>query len=139
MGNKIFRCRLIENSNKTDYNFLCWAVETKKRIIHKPTGKLFRAFEIGGGTWKQWTKLLENKSTMEFDMYEIEALEHFYNWRKSRNFLIMAKCLMGSLFSECLGIVKNHVLEDKDIQKSSMHMLISKIIKYLRAGDFIKS
>ena len=139
MGNKIFKCRLIENSNKTDYNFLCWAVETKKRIIHKPTGKLFRAFEIGGGTWKQWTKLLENKSTMEFDMYETEALEYIFNWEKCAKMYLMAKCLMGGYFTECLGIVKNHILEDNKVFKSPVHMLNNKIIHCLRTGKFLKS
>ena len=137
-GNKIFRCKLEENSNKTDYNFLCWSVETKKHLPPKPTSKLFKAFEIGGGTYSQWSTLLKKESITEFDMYETEALEHFGNWQSCKKLLIMAKCLIGGNFTECLGTVKNHILEDKDIFKSPMHMLNNKIIHYLKAGKFLK-
>ena len=139
MGNKIFKCRLEENNNKTDYNFLCWAVETKKRIIQKPTCKLFQAFEIGGGTYSQWSELLKQESTTEFDMYEIEALKYIAGWQKCRKLYVMAKCLMGEYFTECLGIVKNHILEDNKVFKSPVHMLNNKIIHCLRTGKFLKS
>ena len=132
LGGKTFRCKLEETSDKKDYNLVCW-VEFKKNILKEPTSSvLYEAFKSAGGTLRLWKERLSRIATCEFDMYEFEALEYIPDWETSKPFLLMAKCLMGGLFTECLGIVKNHVLEGKEISKSPLHMLNHEIMEAMK-------
>ena len=132
LGDKTFRCKLEETSDKKDYNLVCW-VEGKKNIPKEPTSSvLYNAFKSAGGSLYLWKKRLANMPTCEFDMYEIEALEHIPDWESAKPFFLMAKCLMGGLFTECLGIVKNHVLEGKEISKSPLQMLNHEIMEAMK-------
>ena len=133
LGNRTFRCKLEETSDKKDYNLVCWVEFSKGVPSNEPTNSvLYTAFKSAGGTLKIWKERLGIKATCEFNVYEIEALEHIPDWQNSEEFLLMAKCLMGGLFTECLGIVKNHVLEGKDISKSPLRMLNHEIMEAMK-------
>ena len=133
LADKTFRCRLDETSDKKDYNLVCWVEFPKGVFANEPSNSpLYDAFKSAGGTLKIWKERLGRMPTCEFDVYEIEALEHIPDWENSEEFLLMAKCLLGGLFTECLGTVKNHVLEDKDISKSPLHMLNHEIMEAVK-------
>jgi hypothetical protein len=133
LGDKTLRCRLEETSDKKDYNLVCWVEFPKGVSINEPSNSvLYEAFISAGGTLTLWRERLSRIGTCEFDMYEIEALEYIPDWETSKPFLLMVKCLMGGLFTECLGIVKNHVLEGKDISKSPLHKLNNEIMEAIK-------
>jgi hypothetical protein len=133
LGDKTLRCRLEETTDKKDYNLVCWVEFPKGISSNEPANSaLYNAFKSAGGTLKVWKERLGRMRTCEFDMYETEALEHIPDWQNSEEFLLMAKCLMGGLFTECLGRVKNHVLEGKKISKSPLHMLNNEIMEAMK-------
>ena len=133
LGDRTLRCKLGETSDKRDYNLVSWVEFPKSPFANEPTNSaLYNAFKSTGGTLKIWKERLGFKSTCEFNMYEIEALEYIPDWQNSEEFLLMAKCLMGGLFTECLGTIKNHVLEGKDISKSPLHMLNHEIMEAVK-------
>ena len=123
-----FYCKLEETKDKKDYKLVCW-VESKLKTSRKPNSSLYRVFEGSGGSLQEWKEKLATVNLCEFNGYERDALEHFPFWEKSEKFLKMAKCLLGDYFAEYLGVVKNHLLEDKPIHKSPMHMLNYELIR----------
>ena len=133
LSDKTFRCRLEETSDNKDYNLVCWVEFPKGVSANEPTNSpLYDAFKSAGGTLKLWKERLSTIKSCEFDMYELEALGYIPDWKTSEPFFLMAKCLMGGLFTECLGIVKNHILESKEISKSPLHMLNNEIMEAMK-------
>jgi len=128
IGNRILRCKLEETKDKKDYNLICW-VESKMKTIKEPKSTLYKAFKASGGSMDIWKEKLSEVALCEFNSYEKDALEYFPFWKKSEKFLKMSKCLLGDYFAEYLGVVKNHLLEDKTINKSPMHMLNYELIR----------
>jgi hypothetical protein len=131
LNDKIFRCELEETVNKKDINLLCW-IENKRSKIKEPKGDLYKTWKNSGGSLVIWHERLSQKKFIDFNSYEIDALNYIANWERSRTFLIMAKCLLGDLFAEYIGAVKNDVLEGKSFYKSSGHAMTAELLKAIK-------
>ncbi|HJO93403.1 MAG TPA: hypothetical protein QF753_08380 [Victivallales bacterium] len=128
LNDKIFKCDLEDTVDKKDYNLACW-VDSTHAIVKEPKGKLYEAWKKSGGSFMEWQKRLSTKSVVEFNSYELDALSHTPKWETSKQFLIMAKCLLGDLFAEYIGAVKNDVIEDKLFYKTPGHALTAELLK----------
>jgi hypothetical protein len=107
---RVLRCEMVETADGKDYKLRLWS-ETVKRPPSVAKGELWDAWRAGGGTAEEWSRLMSNYSRIEWDPYELDAFAAIPDWRSSERFYKMSKCLLGSRFTEELGIVKNAVRE----------------------------
>lgn len=119
-GERTLRCGLVETSDGKDYKLLLWC-ESSKRLPEEPKGELWEAWSRGGGTAEEWRERMVRYTSVEWNSYELDAFDEIPDWKLSERFYKMAKCLLGGVFAEELGYVKNTIREggtvnDKYIQ-----------------------
>jgi len=131
------RCKIKETKDKNDWLLVAWTESTAPnyQLPHKKS-KLYTAFIKGGGTPKLWKEKMYILPTIDFNYYFLDGVENMnLDWHGSKRFLLMCKVLMGSKFEEYFGIVKNHIIEDKEIRKTEMALLNKSLITAIENGN----
>ncbi|HJO94403.1 MAG TPA: RepB family plasmid replication initiator protein [Victivallales bacterium] len=123
------RVEMCETVDKSDYLLNFWSEFNN----FTPSGPLWDAWKLTGGTVREWTKRLSRRCHLEFNGYDINALSYIPNWdSKHLVFIEKVYCLIGqNYFSETIGDCKNAIIEDRGIVNSEKY-LISALMNAVR-------
>lgn len=124
----IFRVRLAETADGSDYKLQCWVERDTERMRLDPTNsKLMTAFLEAGHSQEELERRLEQIEPL--NDYEITTLETAQiNVEKDRRFLELSKALLGiARFDEIAAECKNDAIEGRQAIKTPTARLIWRI------------
>lgn len=133
----IFRVRLVETNNRTDYKLQAWVERHALKMKRdRRNSKLMKAFLDAGHSEEELDRRLD--SLQPLDDYERDLLEKGeIEIEKSRRFLELAKALVGRVkFNTLAGECKADVLEGRKATKNPTARLIWRVIEAIREGSF---
>jgi hypothetical protein len=124
----IFRVRLVETSDGTDWKLQTWVERHTTKLKRDPkNSKLMTAFLAAGRSQEELDRRLDNIEPL--DNYETGLLEAAeIDFEKDRRFLELAKALVGRVrFMEIVGECKADALEGRKAIKSPTARLIWRV------------